>query len=110
MQGPFFYGTPVNLINKSSEMLFQKLQQRYTRLINTIYFPVSLLTNHETTYNLKILCWASTHLLSQSLPFLQLQVCDLVDDWSKCIDNGEMIDALFIDFRKAFDFVVITSY
>ena len=37
---------------------------------------VLLLTNHETLYNLKILCWASTHLLSQSLPFLQLQVCD----------------------------------
>ena len=36
---------------------------------------VLLMTNHETPYNLKILCWASTHLLSQSLPFLQLQVC-----------------------------------
>ena len=29
-------------------MLFQKVQQRYTRLINTIYFLVLLLTNHET--------------------------------------------------------------
>ena len=57
-------------------MLFQKAQQRYTHLINTYIFVVLLLTNHETPYNLKILCWASTHLLSQSLPFLQLQVCD----------------------------------
>ena len=37
MQGPFFLATPVNLINKSNEMLFQKVQQRHTRLINTIY-------------------------------------------------------------------------
>ena len=73
----FFLDTPVNLINKSNEMLFQKVQQRYTRLINTIYFLVLSLINHEIPYNLKILCWASTHLLSQSLPFLQLQVCDL---------------------------------
>ena len=34
-------------------MMFQKVQQRYTRLINTIYFLVLLLTNHETSYNLK---------------------------------------------------------
>ena len=41
------------------------------------FFPVGLLlTNHETLYNLNILPWASAHLLSQSLPFLQLQVCD----------------------------------
>ena len=50
-------------------MLFQKVQQRYTRLMNTIYLLVILLTNHETPYNLKILCWASNHLLTQSLPF-----------------------------------------
>ena len=29
------------------------------------------------TVTLKILCWTSTHLFSQSLPFLHLQVCDL---------------------------------
>ena len=57
-------------------MLFQKVQQNYTRLINTIYFLLLLLTYRETPYNFKILCWASTHLLSQSLPFLQLQVCE----------------------------------
>ena len=34
-------------------MLFQNVQQRYTCLINTIYFLVLLLTNHETPYNLK---------------------------------------------------------
>ena len=76
MQGPFFWATPENYINKSNEMLFQKVQQRCTRPKNTIFFQVLLLTNHETPNNLKILCLASTHLLSQSLPFLQLQVCD----------------------------------
>ena len=45
-----------NIINKSNEMLLQKVQQRHTRLINTIYFRSFLLTNHETPYNLKILC------------------------------------------------------
>ena len=39
-------------------------------------FPSFIMTNHETPYNLKILFWASTHLLSQSLPYLHLQVCD----------------------------------
>ena len=52
-----------------------KKYSKDTRLINTYISVVLLLTNHETSYNLKILCWASTHLLSQSLPFLQLQVC-----------------------------------
>ena len=56
MQGPFLQATPVNLINKSNEMLFQKVQQRYTRLIYTIYFLVLLLTNHETPYIFKELC------------------------------------------------------
>ena len=37
-------------------MLFQKVQQRYPRLINTIYFLVLLLTNRDTPNNLKILC------------------------------------------------------
>ena len=76
MQGPFFQATPVNLINKGNEMWFQKVQQRYTRPINTIYFLVLLLTNHETPYNLKNIV-LSFHLLSQSVPFLQLQVCGL---------------------------------
>ena len=30
MQGPFFLDTSVNLISKSSDMLFQKVQQIYT--------------------------------------------------------------------------------
>ena len=51
VQGPFFQATPVNLINESNEMLFKKIQQRYTRLINKIYFLGLLLTNHETPYN-----------------------------------------------------------
>ena len=36
MQGPFFQATPVKVINQSSEMLFQKVQQIYTCLINMI--------------------------------------------------------------------------
>ena len=51
-------------------MLFRKVQQRYTCHLNTIYFLVLLLTNHETPLQLKNI------VLSQSLPFLQLQVCD----------------------------------
>ena len=39
MQGPLILATTVNLINKSREM-FQKVQQRYTRLINMIYFAL----------------------------------------------------------------------
>ena len=48
-----FFSKPLNLINKSNEMLFQKVQQRYTGLINTIYFLVLNLTNHETPNNFK---------------------------------------------------------
>ena len=29
----------------------------------------------------------------------------LIDDWMKCIDNEDMVVALFLDFRKAFDLV-----
>ena len=39
MQGPLFYAAQVNLINKSSDMLFQKVQQIYTRLVNMNTFP-----------------------------------------------------------------------
>ena len=35
----------------------------------------------------------------------QTALVKLVDDRAKCIDNGEMVGALFIDFRKAFDLV-----
>ena len=36
-------------------MLFQKMQQTYFYLMNSISFPVcSLLTNHETLYNINI--------------------------------------------------------
>ena len=35
----------------------------------------------------------------------QTALVKLVDDWAKCIDNGEMVGALFIDFRKAFGLV-----
>ena len=36
---------------------------------------------------------------------VRLGVITLADNWTKCIDKGEMIGALFIDFRKAFDLV-----
>ena len=29
----------------------------------------------------------------------------LIDNWAKCIDRGDLIGALFLDFRKAFDLV-----
>ena len=29
----------------------------------------------------------------------------LVDQWMTCIDNGDIVGALFIDFRKVFDLV-----
>ena len=35
----------------------------------------------------------------------QTALVKLVDDWANCIDNGEMVGALFIDFRKAFDLI-----
>ena len=58
-------------------MLFQKVQQRYTRLINTIYFLV-LLEQSWNTSQLKNIVLSFHPPLSQSLPFLQLQVCDHV--------------------------------
>ena len=50
MQGPFFLATPVNVINISSDMLFQKVQQIYTRLVNMNL----LLTKCETLFNINI--------------------------------------------------------
>ena len=35
----------------------------------------------------------------------QTALTKLIDNWSECIDKGDMIGALFIDFRKAFDLV-----
>ena len=77
MQVPFFLATPLNLINKSNEVLFQKVQQRYTRLINTICLRSFIIDQSRNTLQLKKYCAELTLLLSQSLPFLQLQVCDL---------------------------------
>ena len=39
-------------------------------------FPSFIIDQSWNTLQLKILCWASAHPLSQSLPFLHLQVCD----------------------------------
>ena len=35
----------------------------------------------------------------------QTGLIKLIDSWMECIDNGDMIGALFLDFRKAFDLV-----
>ena len=49
----FLWATPVNLINKINEMLFQKVQQRYTRLINTVYFRSFIIDQSWNTLQLK---------------------------------------------------------
>ena len=53
-QDPFFYATPVNSFNKSSDMLFQKVQQIhvYTRLVNTD-IPKAL--KRDCIYNIDML-------------------------------------------------------
>ena len=35
----------------------------------------------------------------------QTALIRLVDQWMTCIDKGDIVGALFIDFRKAFDLV-----
>ena len=35
----------------------------------------------------------------------QTALVKLIDEWIKCTDKGEMIGAIFINFRKAFDLV-----
>ena len=35
----------------------------------------------------------------------QTALIKLIDSWMECIDSGDMVGALFIDFRKAFDLV-----
>ena len=35
----------------------------------------------------------------------QTALIKLIDSWLECIDKGDMIGALFLDFRKAFDLV-----
>ena len=42
--------------------------------------------------------------------FRQKQSCQtalvkLIDQWMHCIDNGDIVGSLFVDFRKAFDVV-----
>ena len=36
---------------------------------------------------------------------LQTALVKLIDRWMDCIDKGDMIGTLFLDFRKAFDLV-----
>ena len=35
----------------------------------------------------------------------QTALIKLIDSWAECIDRGDLIGALFLDFRKAFDLV-----
>lgn len=35
----------------------------------------------------------------------QTALVKLIDQWMACIDNGDIVGTLFIDFRKAFDMV-----
>ena len=35
----------------------------------------------------------------------QTALIKLIDQWKECIDKGDIVDTLFIDFRKAFDVV-----
>ena len=35
----------------------------------------------------------------------QTALIKLIDSWIECIDNRNMIGALFLDFRRAFDLV-----
>ena len=35
----------------------------------------------------------------------QTALIKLIDNWMECFDNGDMVGALFLDFRKAFDLV-----
>ena len=77
-------------------------------------FPSCLLTNHETPYNLKILCWASTHLFSQSLPFLHLQVCDLITARSSAsfyrrVRGTPEADPGFLECLKVWGFALLIS-
>ena len=53
MQGPFFKAPPVNLINKSSDMLFQKVQQIYTHLVNINTFRNFIIDQSGNTFQLK---------------------------------------------------------
>ena len=35
----------------------------------------------------------------------QTALIKLIDTWMECMDKGDIIGALFLDFRKAFDLV-----
>ena len=55
-------------------MLFQKVQQIYIRLIDMISFPNFIIDHSRSTFQIKYCAELLTHLLSQSVPFLQLQI------------------------------------
>ena len=44
-------------------------------------------------------------LVSDKKHSYQSALVKLIEQWMACIDNGDIVGTLFIDFRKAFDMV-----
>ena len=40
----------------------------------------------------------------------QTALIKLIDKWRECIDKGDIVGTLFLDFRKAFDLVDHNTY
>ena len=59
-------------------MLFQKVQQIYTRLINMISFPMFIIDESRNTLQLQYCAELPPTFGANDCPFLQLQVCDPV--------------------------------
>ena len=108
MQGPFLSHTSKLNQQKQWDVVSKSAANIY-RLINMISSPYFIIDQSRSTLQPKILCWASTHLLSQSLPFLQLQVWDhKIESW--CLSaNGflhrtvVLIMYVFMAWRIGFD-------
>ena len=77
------------------------------------YRPISILPtvskNFEKHVNKHLMGYLNKHnlLLESQSGFRHKHSCQtaLTDNWSECIDKGDMIGASFKDFRKAFDLV-----
>ena len=52
---------------------------------------------------------AHTYMASEKNRSCETQLIDLIDDLSKGLDNNNQIDAILLDFSKAFDKVHHTS-
>ena len=66
-------------------MLFQKVQQRYTHLINTIYFRSFIIDQSWNTLQLKDIVLSFHPPFEPINALLQLQVCDLNSNCTKTI-------------------------